>query len=121
MNPLAFLAEHVKLHAIVDEVGNWVEYTAVQALEHVAAHGALFHVTIPDHQDSHGNNVAGGTFALTLLQTADASAPLDGTQVSNYTINSDGTTNIPTQTTGTETPDPAADADQADAGAPVTA
>lgn len=67
----ALLGEHVKLHVITDAVGNWAQWTAAEALERVAAHGALLHVHMPEHTDSHGETVPAGTYALTLVHVID--------------------------------------------------
>lgn len=100
----ALLGDHVKLHTVLNAVGEWVEWTAAEALEHVADHGALFHVHIPEHTDSHGVTIPAGTYALTLQHVADAApAGTEATSVQD---------SIPAQYSGDGTApatDPAAD------------
>lgn len=119
----ALLGDHVKLHTITDALGNWAEWSAAEALEHVAMHGALFHVHIPEHTDSHGVTIPAGTYALTLQHVADAAPAVDpaGTETTQGQTITDA---IPTQYGGdgsTPTTDPAADAVDAVNAAPADA
>lgn len=74
MESLANLIDHVKIHAILNAAGDWVQHEGADILEHVAEHGALFHVTDGD-----------SVYALTLVKVNNYPETAPRTDTSDLT------------------------------------